>query len=94
MAIERSLNDKMIDIDEVITVDTVYKMDYACNGYTVQITPDGGSATVFVSNDGINFIKWASGDVTVSTIDRSYPVEYLKVDLISASSVRVAIRGY
>lgn len=94
MAVERSLNDRMIDIDEVITEDTTYKMDYACSGYTVQITPTGGSATVYVSNDGENFIKWGSGDVSISTIDRSYPVEYLKVDLISATSVRVAIRGY
>lgn len=93
MATELTLNDVLYTSIETITGDTIYKLDFPCSQYTVQITPTGGTATVYTSNDGTNWVKWDLGDVSVASIDTCYAVKYIKIEPLTATVVSVGIRG-
>ena len=93
MAITLTLNDVLYTATDTITADTVYKMDFPCEQYTVQIAPTGGTATVYTSNDELHWIKWDMGDVLVPSADTCYAVRFIKVVLVTATSVDVGIRG-
>jgi len=93
MATTLALNDRLYTAVDTITKDTVYKMDFPCEQYTVQIAPTGGTATVYTSNDNLSWIKWDLGDVLAPSADTCYAVRFIKITLVTATSVDVGIRG-
>jgi hypothetical protein len=70
------------------------KMVYLPHGFTVQLTPTGGSANISASNDGTNWISWDAGDVTISTISMLQPVRYVKVTLVTATACDLTMWGF
>jgi len=57
----------------------VINVPYVQSGLTVQLSPVGGTASLAVSNDGINWITSPEGNVSASTIILVVPVRYLRV---------------
>ena len=67
---------------------------YLPHGFTIQLTPTGGTATISASNDGVNWIKWDAGDVSASTISTLQPVRFVQVALLTATSCDIAMWGF
>ena len=78
---------------EEITATTIFELDSSASGYTVQVTPTGGTTSIQASNDGENWEAWANGSVSATVIEPFYPVRYIKVLIETSTKVNVAIRG-
>jgi hypothetical protein len=63
-------------------------------GFTIQVTPTGGSCSVSVSNDGVGWIEWDMGSVSVSTIGAVMPTRYLKIANTSSTDTVYTIWGF
>lgn len=72
----------------------VIPLELAYTAFTVQVTPTGGSVSVYASNDNVNFALWDEGSVTATTIDTCAAVRYLKIENGTATSTSVSIWGY
>jgi hypothetical protein len=58
-------------------------------GISVQISPTGGTANIWSSNDGDNWTKLSLGDVSVVTIASLIkPVQFLRVENVTSTSTR------
>jgi len=84
---------KAVNIEDDITVDTVYELAYPISTWSVQITPTGGNTNVAMSNDNINFINYYTTAPTASAFAFIGPVRYIKVLKGTSSTVKVSIRG-
>ena len=72
-------------------------MDIALPGakeFSIQITPVSGMSTVYNANDGINWVAWDIGAVSISAIDAFDPCRYVRILNNSAITCSYAMWGW
>jgi len=81
--------------DTVVGTNRSYTFDtgFAYFSFTVQINPKGGSASVFVSLDGVEWKEWDTGAVSAMDIDVCVPVRFIRVTNTTSTSTAVTIWG-
>jgi hypothetical protein len=69
------------------------ELPFQPHGYSIQITPVGGTARWEASNDMVNWIQWNDGLIAISTASFMVPMRYGRVVHGSATSSTIAIWG-
>jgi hypothetical protein len=97
MAVTYANFDKNVCITATYTTageqESVY-LPYTPSGYSVQLVPTGGSASIEASNDGIAWKVWDLGDVSAITISKIIPVKYIRVVHNTATESSLTLWGY
>lgn len=64
------------------------------HGFSVQLSPVGGTALIEASNNGIKWVPWEIGAVDKSSIEALIPVRFIRATLVTATSCDISIWGF